>query len=160
MRPEVRDLIAWATANGWTDTGLRKGGHHVLTHPSGGRVTVAATPSDTRSLANTWAHLRRATGFGPERQRAGRYRHPRRRNGFDMDAALRERDERRHSEAQARTFHTRYLVCASRLREIYDQPARKDMAEAQDLIAECLGIERRCRELGFPIQHTIREMSK
>lgn len=56
--PEVRKLIAWAQRLG-CQVALARSGHYRVTH--GGRYvgTIAATPSDRRTLLNDRAFIRR-----------------------------------------------------------------------------------------------------
>lgn len=58
--PEMREVIAWAEARGWS--AARTAGGHVRFMRDGCRpVFAAATPSDGRAAANTRALLRRET---------------------------------------------------------------------------------------------------
>ena len=60
MRHDLKQLLRAAEARGWSVELTRRGAHVRLTHPSGGLVVAASTPSDHRALANLKAMLRRA----------------------------------------------------------------------------------------------------
>jgi predicted RNA binding protein YcfA (HicA-like mRNA interferase family) len=60
MRHALRELLRAAEARGWRVELTRRGAHVRLTHPAGGIVFAASTPSDCRALANLRAQLRRA----------------------------------------------------------------------------------------------------
>lgn len=60
----VKELVAWAEAQGWTVT-LTRGGHLRYTHPNvSGVVFGAQTPSDHRGVRNAKARLDRALRRG------------------------------------------------------------------------------------------------
>ncbi|MGW6789984.1 hypothetical protein [Streptomyces chartreusis] len=168
MRPDVKKLIDWATANGWTNHGQQaRGGHYLLRHTSGAQVTVAHSPSDWRTIPNTYRDIARATGQRPPKQRTGRSRHPGRRNGFDMDAAVREQAQRRamtalreeierQCTARVEALRGEHARCLDRLAAIGDSTARLDSGdprrrEALKLITRCLDIEAECEKLGARI---------
>ena len=91
MRRDVKELVEWAQSLGWKMVdGDNRRPHHMLEHPNGTRVTFPKTPSDWRSLENTRAQIRRASGVRSQSGPAARYRHESRRNGFDMEAAAAE----------------------------------------------------------------------
>lgn len=106
MRRDVKELVEWAQSLGWKMVdGDNRRAHHMLEHPNGTRVTFPKTPSDWRSLENTRAQIRRASGVRSQSGPAARYRHKPNRNGFDMEAAVAEarlRAAQREVEARAR----------------------------------------------------------
>src|SRR5687767_1217688 len=108
MKPEIREIVTWAANHGWILQREKDGnGHWVLRHPEFGTVRLPDTPGDRRGFENARAEIRRKSGLPNESGTAARYRHEGHHEGFDMEAALRERRLRAaHEEARRRK---RYL---------------------------------------------------
>lgn len=104
MKPEIRAVVEWATEHGWTLQERKDGnGHWVLRHAGGGIVRLPDTPGEYRGFANVKAEIRRKSGLPNTSGPAARYRHERHREGFDMEAAVREQRLRRaYEEAERR----------------------------------------------------------
>lgn len=97
MHKEVRELIRWAGQYGWAYAGLAgNDSHPVLRHKSGIEYPLAGTPSDWRTLKNARSDLLRLAGEGSDSGPAGKYRKglDRKRQRFDMDAAVQEIEDR------------------------------------------------------------------
>lgn len=75
MKPDLRDALRTPRAEGWSIEPTN-GGHLRLSHPVGGLVFAAATPSCPRAVPNMRAQLRRAIrsklGVLPCEQRTAR----------------------------------------------------------------------------------------
>ncbi|MFE0101219.1 hypothetical protein [Streptomyces sp. NPDC059009] len=174
MRADVRALIDWATAHGWTNLGMSGSGHYRLRYTSGVTLTVPNTPSDSRSMPNTWADLARLTGQRPYKPRAARYRHTGQRAHFTMEAAARERErhqamqaqrqadrERRRKAARQKAkhvqdVHARHARAVAELRAIGGRVAQlaagsPERSRALRLIARCLDLEAEAERLGAPV---------
>ena len=91
MRKDVRELIEYAEQLGFTNQGIDGRNHYRLTHPNGTWFSAPATPSDTRSVKNAKATLRRLSGSTVERPKSGTYRGQTRRGRFSMREAVRNR---------------------------------------------------------------------
>lgn len=93
MKPAIRAIVEWATVNGWSLEDEKDGsGHWVLKYPKEkGVVRLPDTPGDYRGLANAKAEIRRKSGLPNESGPAAKYRHEGRRDGFSMEATLKER---------------------------------------------------------------------
>lgn len=148
MKSGIRAIVQWANRHGWILQDQKDGnGHWVLRHPTDGVVRLPDTPGDRRGLENAKAEIRRKSGLPNESGPAARYRHEGRREGFDMDAAIREARLRRAlEEVETRK---RYLLLAD-LSEQLDQ-ARAELAMidprrypilAREAAAKVLAIQR------------------
>lgn len=62
---DVQSLGQWAVHGGWTYTGLNGNGHHNFRWKDGSVCVIPSTPSDSRSLLNARAHMRRIMGWEP-----------------------------------------------------------------------------------------------
>lgn len=157
MRPEVKEIIDWAVAHGWTYEG-KPGGHHKIRWTDGTLYSLPSTPSEYRSLKNAKAELERITGAKFPRQKAGKLRHlGRRRPRFDMAAALEERDERRAAEESASALHEEHAQLSAQIAEMRAS-ATPDMQRALGLISRCLRIETECRALKVPVAAPIKSL--
>jgi predicted RNA binding protein YcfA (HicA-like mRNA interferase family) len=58
MSKDVKSLVKEAAARGWQATTTRNG-HLRLTHPHGGLVFIAGTPSDHRAMTNMRCEIKR-----------------------------------------------------------------------------------------------------
>lgn len=145
-RPEVQEIIDWAVGLGWTYEGYNGRLHHTISLGNK-RVTLPNTPSDTRSLKNAEADVRRFTGPGtPPRvaRNSGKFRKgmSRSRSRFSLDAALAERDER---ESQVAPRHARLDELEARLKSL---DPRRDFAECKRLACEIVRLDHECKKTG------------
>lgn len=99
MHKRTKRLIGYAESCGFVLDGVDGQGHWLLRHPNGETVRVSGSPGDWRGDANCEAEIRRKSGQSPPRPSAGRFHH-RRRHGFSMRAALREKDESKSGRHQ------------------------------------------------------------
>jgi predicted RNA binding protein YcfA (HicA-like mRNA interferase family) len=155
--PEVRKLLAWAERHGW-EIEQAKSGHYKLHHQAtGARVTVAQTPSDHRSIPNTWREVFRAMGYRPPKPNAARYRQRRGRSGFSMDEAVAERDDRDAEAAEIHAEHERHRLELDALRARSLRLADAELDRAAYLVRSCLALEQRAERIGRPVEHPLRD---
>jgi hypothetical protein len=150
---EIRRIVDWAKPYGWELLSKKDGnGHWVLRHAEHGVVRLPETPGEIRGLANARADIRRKSGIPNDSGPAGRYRHEGRRNGFDMDAALKER-RIREAAAQAEQM-ARY-----RRREAYIAERDEKMALLVEMDprrenAQAKALARRVQFLNWAIKNS------
>jgi hypothetical protein len=149
MKPAIRAIVDWARRHGWVLQPEKDGsGHWVLRHPDNGVVRLPDTPGEFRGFANAKAEIRRKSGLPNDSGPAARYRHEgRKKERFDMDAAVQEARLRRAEEEVA--ARQRYLHIAA-LSEQLDQARaelaminpRKEPTRAREAAAKVLAIQR------------------
>lgn len=134
MKPEIREIVRWAASHDWIVQDEKDGkGHWVLWHPAGGIVRLPDTPGEYRGLENAKAQIRRRSNLPSESGPAARYRHESRRDGFSMEAALKERRQRlalADALAQARA-------------ELAAIDPRRNPTLAREVAAKVTGLEER-----------------
>lgn len=148
MKPAIKAIVDWAKTHGWElDRDKDGNGHWVLRHPEDGVVRLPDTPGEIRGFANARAEIRRKSNLPNDSGPAARYRHEKRKDRFNMDAAIREAAIRRAEEEAAR--RQRHLRIAA-LTEEYDAACaelssinpRKDPEGARKAAAKVLAIQR------------------
>jgi hypothetical protein len=151
MKPEIRQIVLWAARHDWQLQDEKDGnGHWVLKHPRVGVVRLPDTPGEFRGIANAKAEIRRKSGLPSESGPAARYRHESRRDGFDMDAAVREaRLRRAHEEVERRDRYRCLEDLSERLDRARAELAminpRRDPVRAREAAAKVLEIETELR---------------
>lgn len=157
MDPEVKKLVDWATANGWTAESTKgKSGHYVLRHPDCDPVVLSATPSDWRGMKNAWARVTRATGKAPGKNKAAHYRHTgQKAPGFSMEAAQRDREERWNKAHDLPAMHAGHLEEIEQLNALGRRISATDLARAHWLVGSCLRIEKECEQAGYPVDNPL-----
>lgn len=81
---KVAELVDWAKGLGY-EVGDKDGaGHVTLHHPSGVSLGIPTTMSESRTVDNTKAQLRRLIGASEEKPKAARYRHQRPVDGYSF----------------------------------------------------------------------------
>lgn len=151
MKPSIKAIVDWAKAHGWVLQREKDGsGHWVLRHPTDGVVRLPDTPGEIRGFANAKAEIRRKSNLPNDSGPAARYRHEKRKERFDMDAAIREAAIRRaEAEASARARYLLISDLSERLDEARAELAsfdpRKDFVRAREAAAKVLYLERELR---------------
>lgn len=144
MKPGIRELVEWAGSHGWELQKEKDGnGHWVLKHPEAGTVRLADTPGEARGVANAKAEIRRRSGLPNDSGPAAKYRHEGRRDGFDMEAALKEQRLRRAHEEAESLRQARVLVqLAETRRALEGVNPRRDPVVAHELATRVMTLKR------------------
>lgn len=146
LKPEIQELVDWAQRHRWKLDSKPDGKGHPVLRKGGSTVRLPLTPSDHRGLKNAYADIRRISGIPSESGPAAKYKHePKRkyRDRFDMDAAIREREERRKQlEAEAAELHELHGNYELTLDKIKRCDPRKDAAELRQLAGYALYLRR------------------
>lgn len=143
MHADVRRMIEMLKGEGWVDEGLTGENHPMLRWPATGEVlTMPLTPSDHRSLKNALAHARRVSGVRPEPHKSPSFKKGGMGSGFDLDAAKREAESRRHHADRL----SRELTDIEN--RIIDLNPRRDRAQILRLATEHTHLSRRLKANG------------
>ena len=152
MHKRTRELIEYGKLCGFQLDGIDGNDHYRLRHGNGEIVRVACTPGDWRGDENCRAEMRRKSGVTPPRPNAGRYRNGTGRRGFNMRAALREKNpvlSGKHTSSSIPTLPPSVADAVRRVTERRDQLAaryaenpypyiRQELARVEQELAELM----------------------
>lgn len=78
----VAELARWAKRHGCVYEGVAQSGHVKILLPTGERYTCSASPSDVNMLKAAKEGIAKKLGIRLDKPRAGRYKHPARRDTY------------------------------------------------------------------------------